>query len=51
LFDNAIYEIARDDADELFHSKVVVPVMIVGLGNVVLVRQLKVDLAESEDIR
>ncbi len=41
LFDNAIYEIAGDDADELFHSKIVVPIMIVGSGNTVFVRQLK----------
>jgi hypothetical protein len=41
LFDNAIYEIAEDDADELFHSKNVVPIIIVGLGNTVFVRQLK----------
>jgi hypothetical protein len=39
LFDNAIYEIAEDDADELFHSKK--SIMIVGLGNTVFVRQLK----------
>jgi hypothetical protein len=30
LFEDAIYEIAGDDADELFHSKNSVPVMIVG---------------------
>jgi hypothetical protein len=41
LFDDAIYEIDGDDADELFHSKMVVPIMIVGLGNTVFVRQLK----------
>jgi hypothetical protein len=41
LFHEAIYEIAKDDADELFHSKIVVPIMIVGLGSIVFVRQLK----------
>jgi hypothetical protein len=41
LFDNAIYELAEDDADELFHSKIVVQIMIIGLGNTVFVRQLK----------
>ncbi len=41
LFDNAIYEIAEDDSSELFHSKIVVPIMIVGLRNTVFVRQLK----------
>jgi hypothetical protein len=41
LFDNAIYELAEDDADESFHSKIVVPVMMVGLENIVFVRQLK----------
>jgi hypothetical protein len=41
LFDNAIYDIAEDDAEELFHSKIFVPIIIVGLGNTVFVRQLK----------
>ena len=41
LFDDAIYEIAENDAEELFHSKIFVPIMIVGLGNTVFVRQLK----------
>jgi hypothetical protein len=41
LFDKSIYEIAGDDADELFYSKNSVPVMIIGLGNIVFVRQLK----------
>jgi hypothetical protein len=41
LFDDAIYEIAEDDTEELFHSKIFVPIMIVGLGNTVFVRQLK----------
>jgi hypothetical protein len=41
LFDNAIYEIAEDDTDELFHPKNGVPIIIVGLGNTVFVRQLK----------
>jgi hypothetical protein len=41
-FDNAMYEITKNDVDELFHSrKTVVPVMSVGLGNIVFVRQLK----------
>jgi hypothetical protein len=41
LFGNSIYEIAGDDMDELFHLKIVVPVMIVGLANFVFVRQIK----------
>jgi hypothetical protein len=41
LIDDAIYEIAEDDAEELFHSKIFVPIMILGLGNTVYVRQLK----------
>ncbi len=41
LFDDAIYEIAEDDAEELFYSKIFVPIMIVGLGNTVFVRRLK----------
>ncbi len=42
IVDEAIYEIAEDEADELFHSKnICVPIMIVGLGNTVFVRQLK----------
>ena len=41
LFHKAIYEIAKDDTDELFHSKIVVPVMMVGLGNIGFVRQIK----------
>jgi hypothetical protein len=41
LFDDAIYEIAEDDTEELFHSKIFVPIMIVGLGNTVFVRRLK----------
>jgi hypothetical protein len=41
LLDETIYEIAEDEADELFHSKKIVPIMIVGLGNTVFVRQLK----------
>jgi hypothetical protein len=36
LFDNAIYEMAEEDAEEIF-----VPIIIVGLGNTVFVRQLK----------
>jgi hypothetical protein len=39
LFDNAIYEIAEDDADELSTQKIFVPIMIVGLGNTDFVRQ------------
>jgi hypothetical protein len=41
LFDDAIYEIAEDDAEELFLSKKNVPIIIVELGNTVFVRQLK----------
>jgi hypothetical protein len=36
LFDDAIYEIAEDDTKELFHSKIYLPIMIVGLGNTAL---------------
>jgi hypothetical protein len=46
---DAIYEIAEDDAEELFHSKKNVPIMIIGLGNTVFCEAIKVDLAESED--
>jgi hypothetical protein len=41
LFDQSIYEIAGDDRDLLSYSKIVVTVMMVGLGNIVFVRQLK----------
>ncbi len=41
LFDNAIYEIVEDDPDELFHSKKIVPIMIVGWRILFFVRQLK----------
>ncbi len=41
LFDDAIYEITGDDTNKLLHSKIVVPVIIVGLGNFVFVRQSK----------
>jgi hypothetical protein len=37
FFREAIYKIAKDDADELYSTKkIVVPIMIVGLGNTVL---------------
>jgi hypothetical protein len=41
LFEIDICEIAENDSDGPFHSKIVVPVMIVGLGNIVFVRQSK----------
>ncbi len=43
LFDESIYETAGDDGDVLFCSKIVVPVMIIGLGNIVFARQLKLN--------
>jgi hypothetical protein len=43
LFDESIYETAEDDGDVLFCSKIVVPVMIKGLGNIVFARQLKLN--------
>jgi hypothetical protein len=41
LFDNVIYEIAEDDRMNYSTQKIVVPVMMVGLGSIVFVRQLK----------
>jgi hypothetical protein len=37
LFDESVYEIAGDDVDELFYSKNSLPVIIIGLGNIVFV--------------
>ncbi len=41
LFDDAIYDIAEDNAENYFTQKIYVPIMILGLGNTVFVRQLK----------
>jgi hypothetical protein len=39
LFDESIHKPAGDDKGVLFFSKIVVPVMIVRLGNILFVRQ------------
>jgi hypothetical protein len=49
LFDNAIYEIAEDDADELFHSKNSCTSHDCRIGEYCFCEAIKVDLAESED--
>jgi hypothetical protein len=49
LFDNAIYEIAEDDADELFHSKNSCTIHDCRIGEYCFCEATKVDLAESED--
>ncbi len=51
LFDNAIYEIAEDDADELFHSKNSCTSHDCMIGKYCFCESIKVDLAESEDKR
>jgi hypothetical protein len=51
LFDNAIYEIAEDDADELFHSKSCCTNHDCRIGEYCFCEAIKVDLAESEDKR
>jgi hypothetical protein len=51
LFDNAIYEIAEDDADELFHSKNSCTNHDCRIGEYCFCEAIKVDLAESEDKR
>ncbi len=51
LFDNAIYEIAEDDADELFHSKNSCTNHDCRIGECCFCAANKVDLAESEDKR
>ena len=49
LFDDAIYEIAEDDADELFHSKNSCTSHDGRIGEYCFCEAIKVDLAESED--
>ncbi len=49
LFDNAIYEIAEDDADELFQSKNSYTNHDCRIGEYCFYEAIKVDLAESED--
>jgi hypothetical protein len=49
LFDNAIYEIAGDDVDELFHSKKSCTSHDCRIGEFCFCEAIKVDLAESED--
>ncbi len=51
MFDNAIYEIAEDDADELFHSKNICTNHDCRIGEYCFCEATKVDLAESEDKR
>jgi hypothetical protein len=51
LFDNAIYEIAEDDAEELFHSKNICTNHDCRIGEYCFCEAIKVDLAESEDKR
>ncbi len=49
LFDNAIHETARDDADELFHSKNGCTNDDCRIGEYCFCEATKVDLAEPED--
>ncbi len=49
LFDDAIYEIAEEDADELFHSKNICTNHDCKIGEYCFCEAIKVDLAESED--
>jgi hypothetical protein len=49
LFDKAIYEIAEDDADELFHSKNSCTNHDCRIGKYCFCEAIKVDLAKSED--
>ncbi len=51
LFDDAIYEIAEDDAEELFHSKNIFNNHDCRIGEYCFCEATKVDLAESEDKR
>jgi hypothetical protein len=51
LFDNAIYKLAEDDADELFHSKNSCTSHDCRIGEYGFCEAIKVDLAESEDKR
>jgi hypothetical protein len=51
LFDEAIYKIAEDDTDELFHSKNMCTNHDCRIGEYCFCEAIKVDLAESEDKR
>ncbi len=51
LFDDAIYEIAQDDAEELFHSKNICTNHDCRIGEYCFCEATKVDLTESEDKR
>ncbi len=51
LFDEAIYEMAEDEADELFHSKNCCTNHDCRVGEYCFCAAIKVDLAESEDKR
>ncbi len=51
FFHEAIYEIAKDDADELFHSKNSCTNHDYRIGEYCFCEATKVDLAESEDKR
>ncbi len=48
LFDDAIYEIAEDDTEELFHSKNICTNHDFRIGEYCLCEAIKVDLAESD---
>ncbi len=50
-FDNAIYKIAGDEADELFHKKHCCTYQDLRIGEYCFCEAMKVDLAESEDKR
>jgi hypothetical protein len=51
MLDNAIYKLAEDDADELFHSKNCCTSHDCRIGEYCFCEAIKVDLAESEDKR
>jgi hypothetical protein len=51
LFDDTIYEIAEDDAEELFHSENICTNRNCRIGEYCFCDAIKVDLAESEDKR
>ncbi len=51
LFDDAIYEIAEDNAEELFHSKKCCTNHNCRIGEYCFCEAIKVDLAESKDKR
>jgi hypothetical protein len=51
LFSNAIYEIAEDDTDELFHSKNSCTNHDCRIGEYCFCEAIKVDMAKSEEKR